>query len=268
MQQQATLVYVPAVHAGIVSYISETKGDIWVLGSEVITLIDAQFDYLRKEIRALTPKQAVISLSALFLKRTVKELTLADLISLNAKKTDLVLPREDIFYWLAKTHLTKAKLTFSPTFLRWNRDNSTQKTTLNTPMATAFEAANQSSDWWRQVGCALVKNGKIISTAFNHHLPSPYTPYIDSDPRNSFHKGEHIELSTAIHAEAALIADAAKKGISLEKSELYVSTFPCPACAKLIACSGIKKLYFSDGYSVLDGETILEKAGISLIRLK
>ncbi|NCS97095.1 MAG: deoxycytidylate deaminase, partial [Candidatus Pacebacteria bacterium] len=89
----------------------------------------------------------------------------------------------------------------------------------------------------------------------------------DSDPRNSFHKGEHIELSTAIHAEAALIADAAKKGISLEGTQLYVTTFPCPACAKLIACSGITKLYFSEGYSMLDGEKILNDAGVLLSKI-
>ncbi|MCA9369322.1 MAG: deoxycytidylate deaminase [Pseudomonadales bacterium] len=257
-----TIVYIPALHAGILQFLSESDGTVWVLGSDVISLIDEEFDYLRKEIRALKPEDSLTAVTAVLPSRNCKLLTTTELKKLNTKTTSLLLPQEDIFSWLYETHLPHAKISFSTTFLRWNRSNTLETHKPNTPIAETFAVANQSSDWWRQVGCALVKDGTIINTAFNHHLPSPYTPYIDSDPRNSFHKGEHIDLSTAIHAEAALIADAARKGISLENAELYVTTFPCPVCAKLIAASGIKKLYFSEGYSMLDGETVLSQAGV------
>lgn len=267
MQTQSTIVYIPALHSGVISFLSESNGDIWILGDNAIALIDAEFDYLRKEIRALTPTQAQTSVAALFPERTVKLLSTQDLERLNVETSELLLPREDIFHWLASEHLSKAQIIFSATFLRWNRENTLEKKIVSAPLAEAFAVANQSSDWWRQVGCALVKNGKIVSVAHNQHLPTPYTPYIDSDPRNSFHKGEHIDLSTAIHAEAALIAHAARTGESLEGAELYVTTFPCPVCAKLVAASGITKLYYSDGYSMLDGERVLADAGVEISKI-
>jgi dCMP deaminase len=74
-----------------------------------------------------------------------------------------------------------------------------------------------------------------------------------------------VDLSTAIHAEAALIAGAARDGTSLAGADLYTTTFPCPACARLIAEAGFLRCFFAGRYSVLDGEQTLRARGISLI---
>ena len=47
---------------------------------------------------------------------------------------------------------------------------------------------------------------------------------------------------------------------------LYVTDFPCPPCAKLIAAAGVVRLYFRTGYAVLDGEQVLEAAGVEVLR--
>ena len=99
----------------------------------------------------------------------------------------------------------------------------------------------------------------------NHAVPSEMMPYVEGDPRSDFSKGVNIELSTSFHCEAQLIAEAARKGVSLEDAELYVTTFPCPVCARLVAYSGIKKLYYADGYGVLDGERVLKSQGVEII---
>lgn len=269
MKKTAAFLYVPALHAGILSFIAEVPEDapLYLLSEELIKYIDTNFDYLRKEIRALSPEQARKSIQALFPQRTIELLTLTTLETYNNSEQSLILPKEDIFLWLAEKNLEKAHITYNSTFLRWNRTNTLEKKTPSAETLAAFEAADHSSDWWRQVGGAIVKNGDIIAVAHNRHVPSPYTPYIDSDPRNSFHKGVHIELSTALHAEAALIADAARNGTSLKNTELYLTTFPCPPCAKLVAASGIKKLYFLEGYSMLDGEKVLADAGVKIFKL-
>ena len=44
-----------------------------------------------------------------------------------------------------------------------------------------------------------------------------------------------------------------------------MTTFPCPACARLIAESGFRRCYFSGAYSVLDGDAILRAAGVELL---
>lgn len=86
------------------------------------------------------------------------------------------------------------------------------------------------------------------------------------DPRAIFNKGVHIELSSYLHAEAHVIAEAARRGIATEGADLYVTTFPCPVCAKLLAATGIARLYYRDGYSVLDGEEVLLGAGIEIVQ--
>ncbi len=132
-------------------------------------------------------------------------------------------------------------------------------------MDKAFGIAEHSSDWWRQVGVILLPvNGEPIST-FNHHLPNQRSPYINGDPRTNFKPGESIEISTAIHAEASAIAHAANKGISLNGGSIYVSTFPCPNCAYLIIESGIKKVYYCEGYSLLNAAELFTQFGVSMI---
>jgi dCMP deaminase len=122
-----------------------------------------------------------------------------------------------------------------------------------------------SSDWWRRVGALAARDGQVLYVAHNEHGPTEYAPYIDGDPRNEFHRGVRIDLSTAIHAEAKIVADAARDGVSLNGADLYVSTFPCPACARLVAESGFRRCFFAGPYAVLDGDAILRSAGVELI---
>ena len=61
-----------------------------------------------------------------------------------------------------------------------------------------------------------------------------------------------------------MIAQAAHDGVSLKDSIIYVTTFPCPNCARLIAKAGIKKVYYSKGYSLLDAEKILDHFDIDI----
>ena len=60
------------------------------------------------------------------------------------------------------------------------------------------------------------------------------------------------------------IAKAAQMGVSLEGSTIYVTTFPCPVCAKLIVYSGIERVVFSEGYAILDAQDILNSYSITI----
>jgi len=135
-------------------------------------------------------------------------------------------------------------------------------------MKLSLGEAAKSVDWWRQVGGVIVRDDKVLLAGFNQHLPSEYEAYFHNDMRSLFSKGKFIELLVSIHAEANLIAAAAKRGIKLDSTSLYVSLFPCPICAKQIAQAGIKKLYYLSGYSLTDGEAVLRQAGVELIRVK
>ena len=101
--------------------------------------------------------------------------------------------------------------------------------------------------------------------AHNEHQPSEYAPYVNGDPRNDFSRGVRADLSTALHAEAAIVARAARDGVSLAGADLYVSTFPCPSCAYLVGAAGFRRCFFAGPYALLDGDAVLRAAGVELI---
>src|SRR5260370_14600083 len=102
---------------------------------------------------------------------------------------------------------------------------------------------------------------------WNHQQPSEYAPYLSGDPSVAFERVTRADLSTAIHAEAALIAGAARDGTSLAGAGLYTTTFPCPACARLIAQPGFVRCLFAGRHSVLDGHQTLGARRTTLIWL-
>jgi len=270
LTQEKTLIlaYIPVVHQGYVLWLKKyPKAEVLVMGQS----LTANSRPLQKDIRALTPEQIVVSLQALNLGQSVKVVEAEDLKQLSLDQ-EILLPDEQISRSVAQEFLKNYQTKFESVFLRWDGAKATQSLPVVAVTSTDFMtlakmAAGQSADWWRQVGAVAVRADKVLLTAHNAHLPSEQQPYIDGDPRADFHKGDHIELSTALHAEASLIAEAALKGLSLAESSLYVTTFPCPNCAKLIVAAGIKELFFTEGYSVLDGQRVLETAGVKLTQV-
>ena len=61
------------------------------------------------------------------------------------------------------------------------------------------------------------------------------------------------------------MACAARDGVSLKGAEVYVTTFPCANCARLLTTAGITKVYYRDGYSMLDAEDIFKAAGVEIV---
>jgi dCMP deaminase len=125
-----------------------------------------------------------------------------------------------------------------------------------------------SSDFWRQVAGAVVANKQLICYAYNTHRPDQENPYYYGDPRFNFSRGVEIDLSTAEHAERKLISICAREGWAVKGASLYVTTFPCPGCAKAIASAGFAECFFRDGYSILDAEIVLKEANVKLIQVK
>lgn len=135
-------------------------------------------------------------------------------------------------------------------------------------MKQAIVLAYESACFWRQIGCLIVKEGKIIYQAYNQMLPNLDECYKIGCIRDNLQPGEKTaELCSVIHSEANCIAQAARDGVSLKNANLYVTTFPCPMCAKLIAVSGIKKCFYNQGWANFDGERVLKAAGVELIKI-
>ncbi len=190
----------------------------------------------------------------------------------------IILLNEDIGRGLAEKYIKGREIIWDSTFLRWNKMNAVTHNLVNSEKTIsssdfdkkmidlAFKEAEKSSDWWRHVGSILVKDGKVISARYNKHAITENTAYIEGDPRSNFDAGKAIsDLVIFEHGEASLIAEAAKNGIQTLGAEMYITTFPCPSCAMAIANAGIKKVYYKEGYSLLDAERILKNANVDLI---
>jgi dCMP deaminase len=267
--------YLPVLHSGYHNFLAEHAQ-----GAELL-LVGAGFadDYpvLKKEIRALDPESARVILLASGMVKSGRVIEPADLPS--AVEPGLLLtPDEDVTRGIVQQYRLNARadVRFLPTFLRWDREWSragrppgydgkvSADAYARRMQRLARRASGRSSDWWRQVGALAVKNDEVIAEAHNRHVPTEYSPYVDGDPRNNFSRGVEMGLTTAIHAEAAIVAWAAREGVSLRGAELHVTTFPCPACARLVAEAGFVKCYFSGPYSVLAGDDVLRQAGVEL----
>ncbi len=269
------LLYLPVVHAGHEAFFARhpDAAEVLLLGAG----FKSAFKSLAKDIRALPPERAAQFLRVMLPGARVLVVEPADLPAALTGDT-LVLPDEDVTRQLAEEQQLGANrnLVFDKTFLRWDRDWSRARrpaaadgtvTQAGLPghlLTRASELAGHSSDWWRQVGAIAWRGERILGEAWNHHCPTEYAPYTDGDPRDGFSRGVRADLSTAIHAEASVVAKAARDGVPLDGADLYVTTFPCPACARLIAESGFRRCYFADPYSLLEGDTILRVAGVEL----
>lgn len=267
--------YLPVIHAGYDRFLAEHAQNAGLL------LIGTGFadDYpvLKKEIRALDPPSALrylLSSGAVKSGRVIEPPDLPGAVEPGV----LLTPDEDVTRGIVRQYRLedRAEVRFLPTFLRWDREWSKAARPLGYDgkvsadeyarrmQRLARQASGRSSDWWRQVGALAVRADEIIAEEHNRHLPTEYTPYIDGDPRNNFSRGIETDLTTALHAEAAIVARAAREGISLREAELHVTTFPCPTCAMLVAEAGFARCYFSSPYSLLDGENVLRQAGVEL----
>jgi cytidine deaminase len=58
-----------------------------------------------------------------------------------------------------------------------------------------------------------------------------------------------LEFVRAMHAEQAAITDAAMRGIALCRATLYVTTFPCHECARMILAAGIERVVYIEPYA-------------------
>ena len=273
MTEHVVVAYLPVLHEGYWRFLDRhARGRrLFVVGPSLYE------DYrpLAKDVRRLDAGLVAAAVDAWGICSEVFVLDAALAEQLAAEAPSLILPAEDVSYQLVERWFPRCEVVFDSVFLRWDKTRSValleprpaRHAGLDELAAVAADEAARSVDWWRRVGAALrLPDGRVLS-AHNEHEPHPLSAYAVGDPRSNFFKGVHLEISTATHAEARLIAEAARAGVATDGAVMYVTDFPCPPCAKLIAAAGIAKLYFRTGYAVADGEDVLAAAGVELVQV-
>ena len=126
-------------------------------------------------------------------------------------------------------------------------------------MATAILIGSRSSCERLNVGCVLVSTGvqknRIIAAGYNGFLPG--VPHA-SRLRDGHEQG-------TVHAEQNAIADAGRRGISVEGATAYITHYPCINCGKILAAAGVRAVKYNlDYHNDALGQEILEEAGVAI----
>ena len=121
-------------------------------------------------------------------------------------------------------------------------------------------AAQQLSHCKRkQVGCVVVREGRVISTGWNG-TPSGFDNCCEDSNNNT--------LAHTIHAEANALDKIAKQGgLGAESANLYVTLQPCLQCSVRILNSGISSVFYRESYRDDSGTSFLETAGITTTKI-
>jgi dCMP deaminase len=104
----------------------------------------------------------------------------------------------------------------------------------------AREVAKRSTCSRLQVGAVAVRDGRILATGYNG-APTHW--------KHCDHTEKPDERCTiSVHAEANVVAMAARFGIPLDGATIYITHSPCDGCMRLMRNAGIAKIVYDKEY--------------------
>ncbi len=128
-------------------------------------------------------------------------------------------------------------------------------------MNIAKEVATRATCDRKKVGAVIVRGRTILSTGYNGSLRG--LPHCDEVG----HEMENGHCTRTVHAEANAIVQAARHGVRVEGSEIYITASPCYNCFKLIVNAGIIKIYYGEFYRDERITKLAKQLGLELIHL-
>jgi dCMP deaminase len=128
-------------------------------------------------------------------------------------------------------------------------DNKWKKTF----MKIAYIISEHSTCVRKQVGAILVKDKRIISIGYNGVISGKMHcceifKNIDLHSPEFYKKHGEWSANNEIHSEVNAIIWAAKQGIKIKNSDIFITLSPCINCAKLLVQSSIKNVYYNEIY--------------------
>lgn len=116
--------------------------------------------------------------------------------------------------------------------------------------------------------CVFVKDKQILVTGYaGSPIGFPHCDEAGHDLRKSISEDGTISQHCVrtVHAEQNALCQAAKRGVSLDGSTVYVNMTPCRTCAMLLINCGVKRIYAEKKYHAgKESESMFKKAKIKL----
>lgn len=136
-------------------------------------------------------------------------------------------------------------------------------------MNKAYEQAEKSNCLRAKVGAVFVKNNRIIAQGYNNVTGGVRDCKEVGCIRDLLNipSGERREVCRAICAEQLAITEAARNGVKLDGSTVYVTTFPCHICSKMLVSSGIREIVYDKDYSDDLSKSFLEEVEIKIRKI-
>lgn len=109
----------------------------------------------------------------------------------------------------------------------------------------------------KQVGAVISTRNGVILTGYNG------TP---TGTHNKCENDDWTTLDSVIHAEQNCILKAAKEGVSIEGSKVFVTLSPCVRCAAMLLQCGVSEVWYLYEYKDLSGVQLLNENRIPCMK--
>jgi len=80
--------------------------------------------------------------------------------------------------------------------------------------------------------------------------------------------GQRHEMCRGLHAEQNVLLQAARHGVSVKESVIYITHTPCSICAKMLINVGIKEVIINDEYPDKMALDFLKEAKVNVRKFK
>ena len=120
----------------------------------------------------------------------------------------------------------------------------------------------------KKVGACLVTRHGVVIPAYNG-TPLGLDNTCEEDKGYDELTQSQILVTKpeVIHAELNCILKAAKEGVSVVDSVVYVTLSPCVQCAAMMVQSGVNRVVFLEQYRDNSGILLLKTAGVAVEQL-
>ncbi len=105
----------------------------------------------------------------------------------------------------------------------------------------------------KQVGAVAITPQDVMIYSWNGTA-------IDDD--NNCENEDGSTKDETLHAESNIVAKAAREGVSLKGSTVFITLSPCIQCSKQLLQSGVERVIYKDEYRDLNGIKYLKDHGV------
>jgi len=137
-------------------------------------------------------------------------------------------------------------------------------------MEIARVVAQRSTCLRAKVGAVIVKDRSIVATGYNgspagmpHCTEVGCLIFKSQDPDGN----AEDNCYRTIHAEINAISQAARRGVSIDEADVYVTHSPCMHCLKTLLNTGVRRICYDKPYKLDKAAYFLEHSTAELVQV-